>query len=62
MLLLDLPMDPIINGGPMNTKALAVMATMFLTREVEIAMAERSHVVANHEDKTIYWLLPVSKS
>ena len=62
ILLLDLPADPLIDGGPLNTKALAVMATMFLTREVEVAMAERSHVVADHEEKTISWLLPVSKT
>ena len=62
ILMLDLGTEAIVPQGPINTKALAVMGTMFMTREIEIALAERSHITVDKKRKIIKWRLPVSKA
>ena len=62
ILMLDMGTEAIVPHGPINTKALAVMGTMFMTREIEIALAERSHISVDKKQQLITWRLPVSKT
>ena len=54
--------EAIAPHGPINAKALAVMGTMFMTREIEIALAERSHISVDKKQQLITWRLPDSKT
>ena len=59
---LDLGWDPIVPGGPVNSRAVAVLSTFFLLREIEGAAARISHLSFNKPELTITWSLPVSKT
>ena len=59
---LDLKMDALVNKGPVNTKGMAVMNTMFMVRELEAALAMRKHIAMYQEMKLVTWELPVSKT
>ena len=62
LLELDLKMDALVDKGPVNTKGMAVMNTMFMVRELEAALAMRKHVRTDMELKLVTWELPVSKT
>ena len=53
--------EPLFRGGPLNSKTVHVIATMFLNRELEVSLAERGHITINEQDITTSFLLPVSK-
>ena len=62
LLLLSFGWLPIVTGGPCNTMAVIVLFTMFLLREIEGALAERGHVQLDHDQATVTWSLPASKT
>ena len=53
--------EPIIKKGPVNTKGLAVLCTMFMVRELEAALALRRHLDVDTKALLVTWELPVSK-
>ena len=59
---LDLGCDPIVPGGPVNSRAVSVLSTFFLLREIEAAAAHINHLVFNVPELTFSWSLPVSKT
>ena len=59
---LNLPEDAITKRGPINPRALHVLATFFLAREMEVATAKRNNMVVDKEVEAMTWRLPVSKT
>ena len=62
VLALNLSTRPLAKNGPLNPMAVHVMGTLFLTRELEAALAQRNHLTMNHRDFVVTWLLPVTKT
>ena len=62
LLTLTLGVSAIVPSGPINTIAVVVLFTMFMLREVEGAVARRSHVKVDTRLRQIVWQLPVSKT
>ena len=62
--LLQLPQvpAPLTAGGPQHAVRLALFATLFLLREVEVSTAMVSAWTLNHDDCELWWNLPGSKS
>ena len=59
---IDFPIELVVKGGPLNSKAVHVTNTMFLTREIESSLALRRHVTLHHDDLKVSWRLPVSRA
>ena len=54
--------DPLVNGGPQHPVVLALLATMFLLREVEASTSVAAAWRFDHSRLEISWNLPGSKS
>ena len=59
---LERPPNPLVSMGPSNPVHMAILATLFLLREVEITTACISAWTFDPAAKEITWLLPGSKS
>ena len=62
LLRLELDFQPLVQDGPIGPWHLAMLATMFLLREIEVAHALRSSLTYNCTMQEVTLLLPVSKS
>ena len=47
--LLDIPWDLGIKGFPVGSKQFAIVGTFYMTREIELSLAMRSHVIIADE-------------
>ena len=62
LLLLPRLPAPIAKGGPQHPVRLALYATLYLLREVEVSTARISAWTLDHEECELWWNLPASKA
>ena len=62
LLALDPSAAPLVSGGPMFPRNVALLGCMFLLREVELSATRLSHLTIDPEERTIKWLLTISKT
>jgi hypothetical protein len=61
---LEIGTDPVCDDGPVNPKAMCVLGSFFLTREIEISLAFAVHfrIIDGPTGPEVEWRLPVSKT
>jgi hypothetical protein len=62
MLLGDRPVEPLVDGGCIGPWSMAMLATMFLLREIEASNAEMRNWTFDVPAMELHWHLPSSKS
>jgi hypothetical protein len=60
--LLDRSVRPLVSGGPQQPVHLALLATLFLLREIEASTALSNAWVFDHSKCEVCWRLPASKT
>ena len=59
---LDFSVPPLVDQGPVNTKAVVIMFTFWFIRDLEGCMAKVPDLTLNHHTRVVTWRLSASKT